>query len=116
VSFFGISIFRGTYFGIYDSFKTHRYHELEKWFLSYLSYVTATFLTYPTDTVRRRMIMTSCASYKYKGFVDCFQNIVRQEGVMSLFRGGNIIFLQACSGSTIYYIFDKLFTDSSSQQ
>jgi solute carrier family 25 (adenine nucleotide translocator) protein 4/5/6/31 len=28
VSFYGISIFRGTYFGIYDSFKSHRYHDL----------------------------------------------------------------------------------------
>ncbi len=115
ISFYGISIFRGTYFGIYDSYKGSKYHEIEKWFLSYFSYVTATFLTYPTDTVRRRLMMTSCANYKYKGFTDCLSRIIKQEGFLSLFRGGNIIFLQACSGSTIYYIFDKIFTNMSSR-
>ena len=28
ISFYGISIFRGTYFGIYDSYKSRKYHEL----------------------------------------------------------------------------------------
>ena len=115
ISFCGISIFRGTYFGIYDSFKSRKYLELQKWFLSYFSYVTATFLTYPTDTVRRRLMITSCANYKYKGFMDCLISIVKHEGFMSLFRGGNIIFLQACSGSTIYYIFDKIFASMSAR-
>lgn len=68
ISFYGISIFRGTYFGIYDSYKQKKYHELYNWMISYFSYVTATFLTYPTDTIRRRLMMTSCANYKYKGF------------------------------------------------
>jgi hypothetical protein len=59
--------------------------------------------------------MTSCADYKYKGFFDCLKNIVKKEGVGSLFRGGNIIFLQAMSGSTIYYIFDKMFFNMSAK-
>ncbi len=60
-------------------------------------------------------MMTSCANYKYNGFIDCLKKIVRKEGPKSLFRGGNIIFLQAMSGSTIYYIFDKIFATMSTK-
>lgn len=74
----GISIFRGTYFGIYDTYKMSNYDELSKWTLSYFSYVLATFFTYPSDTVRRRLMMTSCANYKYNGFIDCLSKIVRK--------------------------------------
>ena len=60
-------------------------------------------------------MMTSCANYKYKGFFDCLKKIIKKEGFTSLFRGGNIIFLQAMSGSTIYFIFDKIFTTMSAK-
>lgn len=40
---------------------------------------------------------------------------MKKEGFTSLFRGGNIIFLQAMSGSTIYFIFDKIFTTMSAK-
>lgn len=51
----GVAIFRGTYFGVFDTFK-HNKNKLEKWMLAYFSSLLAIILTYPTDTVRRRLI------------------------------------------------------------
>jgi solute carrier family 25 (adenine nucleotide translocator) protein 4/5/6/31 len=75
VSFVGVAIFRSTYFGIYDTFKEQTKSALERWMVSYLSVFAAISLTYPSDTVRRRMMLTSCADYKYKNFVDCAKQI-----------------------------------------
>ena len=75
VSFVGVAVFRSTYFGIYDTFKEQTKTALERWMVSYLSVFAAISLTYPSDTVRRRMMLTSCADYKYKNFVDCAKQI-----------------------------------------
>ncbi|KAH9626964.1 hypothetical protein KSS87_017815 [Heliosperma pusillum] len=42
---------------------------------------------YPIDTVRRRMMMTSGEASKYRGAKDAFYQIVKTEGVSSLFKG-----------------------------
>lgn len=60
VSMAGVAIFRGTNFGIFDTFKGNK-QGLERWLLAYFSSTLAILLTYPSDTVRRRMI---CAQKK----------------------------------------------------
>lgn len=57
-------IYRGLYFGIYDSLRPympHRYDEnmLATFSLGYLATITSGAFSYPLDTVRRRMMMTS---------------------------------------------------------
>lgn len=42
--------------------------------------------SYPIDTVRRRMMMTSGAAVKYDSSFACMQEIVKKEGVKSLFK------------------------------
>ena len=49
--------------------------------------VSAGFISYPLDTVRRRMLMRSGEPVKYKGVVECFTTIVRNEGFLSLMKG-----------------------------
>lgn len=55
VSMAGVAIFRGTNFGIFDTFKSNK-RGFERWLLAYFSSTLAIMLTYPSDTVRRRMI------------------------------------------------------------
>jgi len=43
-----------------------------------LATMTGIILTYPSDTVRRRMMMTACQDYKYEGFIDCCKQIYRK--------------------------------------
>lgn len=111
ISFVGVSVFRSTYFGLYDTYKGQAANGFERWLVSYVSTFAAICLTYPSDTVRRRMMLTSCADYKYKGFLDCCGRIWSQEGLRGFFCGAPVIFLQSATGATIYFIFDKVIGD-----
>jgi hypothetical protein len=54
-----------------------------------LSRVTtgAGIASYPLDTIRRRMMMTSGEKVHYNGMLDAGRKIVAAEGVSSLFKG-----------------------------
>jgi len=65
ISFVGMSCFRGTFFGLYDSFKNMADNIYHHFLLSYFCTVTALATIYPFDTIRRRMMMTSGQNYKY---------------------------------------------------
>merc|ERR1711902_333695 len=49
--------------------------------------ITAGLMSYPIDTIRRRMMMTSGSAVKYKGSVDCGMQILKNEGFMSMMKG-----------------------------
>ena len=49
--------------------------------------ITSGLISYPIDTVRRRMMMTSGEAVKYKGSVDCAMKVIKAEGFMSLMKG-----------------------------
>lgn len=78
--------------------------------MAYFSSTLAILLTYPSDTVRRRMICAQKKS-KYTGFFDCLARIYQKEGLKSFFRGGPVIFLQSLSSSIVLYSYDKLAAD-----
>ena len=63
ISCVGIFIYRGMYFGLYDSIKPIVLGDNASVFLSFILgwivTVTAGLMSYPIDTVRRRMMMTS---------------------------------------------------------
>lgn len=65
ISCIGIIIYRGLYFGLYDSIKSNLPEQRKNnFFLSFLVGWGVTefagFASYPVDTIRRRMMMTSC--------------------------------------------------------
>ncbi len=49
--------------------------------------ISAGLVSYPIDTIRRRMMMTSGQAVKYKGSIDCTVQIIKNEGFMSLMKG-----------------------------
>lgn len=49
--------------------------------------ITSGLISYPIDTVRRRMMMTSGEAVKYKGSLDCAVQVVKSEGFMALMKG-----------------------------
>lgn len=87
----GIFLYRGAYFGLYDTLKPivlgDSNNMLASFMLGYAVTVTSGILSYPVDTVRRRMMMTSGEAVKYKGSIDCAAQVIKHEGFMSLFRG-----------------------------
>lgn len=77
--FVSAAIFRAFYFGIFDTFKKMDPTNLNYRLVgSYIGSMIAIYSVYPFDTIRKRMMMTSGANYKYGGFIDCciklFQN------------------------------------------
>jgi solute carrier family 25 (adenine nucleotide translocator) protein 4/5/6/31 len=112
VSCFGIFVYRGFYFGLYDTAKPIMMgtdNSFWKSFLiGYVVTITAEMLAYPNDTVRRRMMMTSGEQVKYKGGIDCFLQIVQKEGFSSLMKGSIANILRGVSAAGVLAGYDKV--------
>ncbi|KAH7529539.1 hypothetical protein JRO89_XSUnG0030900 [Xanthoceras sorbifolium] len=114
ISYVGIIVYRGVYFGMYDSFKPMLLigKQHDSFFASFaLGWVItngAGLASYPIDTVRRRMMMTSGETVKYKSSMDAFSQILKNEGVKSLFKGADANILHAIAGAGVLASYDKL--------
>merc|ERR1712062_595889 len=111
ISCVGIFIYRGMYFGLYDSIKPIVLGDNASVFLSFILgwivTVTAGLMSYPIDTIRRRMMMTSGQAVKYKGSVDCAVQVLKNEGFMSLMKGAGANILRGVAGAGVLAGFDK---------
>jgi len=111
ISCVGIFIYRGMYFGLYDSLKPILLGEDASVLLSFLLgwgvTITAGLMSYPIDTVRRRMMMTSGAAVKYKNSLDCGMQVIKNEGFMSLMKGAGANVLRGVAGAGVLAGFDK---------
>lgn len=112
ISCVGIFIYRGFYFGIYDTVKPILLGPNAPFVLSfllgYVVTVTSGLMAYPIDTVRRRMMMTSGEAVKYKNSLDCFVQITKNEGPMSLMKGAGANILRGIAGAMVISGFDKI--------
>ncbi|ROW12018.1 hypothetical protein VPNG_05223 [Cytospora leucostoma] len=110
----GIVVYRGLYFGLYDSLKpvllvgTLANNFLASFALGWLVTTGAGIASYPLDTVRRRMMMTSGQAVKYASSLDAFRQIVAKEGVKSLFKGAGANILRGVAGAGVLSIYDQL--------
>lgn len=111
ISCVGIIVYRGCYFGFYDSLKPILLGDdpslLLSFLLGYGVTVTSGLISYPIDTIRRRMMMTSGQAVKYKGAVDCTVQIMKNEGAMSLMKGAGANILRGVAGAGVLAGFDK---------
>jgi len=111
----GIIVYRGLYFGVYDSLKpVVLTGALEgSFFASFLLgwgvTVGAGLASYPLDTIRRRMMMTSGGSGPhYKSMFDAGSQIIAKEGSRSLFKGAGANILRGVAGAGVLSLYDKL--------
>ncbi|KAK9664217.1 hypothetical protein RND81_14G026700 [Saponaria officinalis] len=113
-SLIGIIAYRGLYFGLYDSLKpvvligAMQDSFLASFALGWGVTVGASLSSYPFDTVRRRMMMTSGEAVKYKSSYDAFQQIIKKEGAKSLYKGAGANILRAVAGAGVLAGYDKL--------
>merc|ERR1711913_133287 len=111
ISAVGIFIYRGMYFGLYDTLKPMVLGAdagvTVSFLLGWAVTVTAGLMSYPIDTVRRRMMMTSGGGVKYKGSLDCFIQVLKNEGFMSLMKGAGANILRGVAGAGVLAGFDK---------
>ncbi len=73
-----MTIFRGSFFGIYDTFKVNLKTNFEKFTVSYMATITAMVFVSPLQTVIRRLMMTSGHTFKYGGYSDCIKQIFQK--------------------------------------
>lgn len=114
ISCVGIIVYRGLYFGMYDSLKPVVLVDglqdsfLASFLLGWGITIGAGLASYPIDTVRRRMMMTSGEAVKYKSSIDAFNQIMKKEGTKSLFKGAGANILRAVAGAGVLAGYDKL--------
>ncbi|KAF2772979.1 putative mitochondrial ADP,ATP carrier protein [Teratosphaeria nubilosa] len=110
----GIIVYRGLYFGMYDSIKpvilvgNLEGNFLASFLLGWAVTTGAGIASYPLDTIRRRMMMTSGQAVKYKSSIDAAQQIVAKEGVKSLFKGAGANILRGVAGAGVLSIYDQV--------
>lgn len=111
ISAVGIFIYRGMYFGLYDSLKPLLLGDAPgvaaSFLLGWAVTITSGLLSYPIDTIRRRMMMTSGGAVKYKNSMDCAMQIMKNEGFMSMMKGAGANILRGVAGAGVLAGFDK---------
>jgi len=114
ISCVGIVVYRGLYFGLFDSLKplvivgSMKDSFFATFMLGWAVTIGAGLASYPLDTIRRRMMMTSGEATKYRSSIHAFQEIVKKEGTVSLFKGAGANILRAVAGAGVLAGYDKL--------
>lgn len=99
----GITLFRGSFFGFYDTFKGMASDLWERWGVAYLSGLFSGFLVYPLETLRKRVIVSNNNTKQ----LVLLNQIIAKEGLRSLYRGFSVTPLQSLAGSAILLYFDS---------
>ncbi|XKL59677.1 hypothetical protein PGB90_000693 [Kerria lacca] len=116
VSVQGIIIYRAAYFGFFDTAKgmlpdPKNTPFLISWAIAQFVTTFAGIMSYPFDTVRRRMMMQSGrkgADIQYKGTIDCWTKIFRNEGGSAFFKGAFSNVLRGTGGALVLVFYDEL--------
>jgi len=110
ISCVGIVAYRGCYFGFYDTLKPILLGDSGSLFasfcLGYVVTISSGLVSYPLDTIRRRMMMTSGEAVKYKSSMDCAVQVIKGEGFMSLMKGAGANILRGVAGAGVLSGFD----------
>jgi solute carrier family 25 (adenine nucleotide translocator) protein 4/5/6/31 len=119
VSVVGIVAYRGPYFGIFDTLKEKNPFKKEKgivglaskFCIAQFTAIVAGFISYPFDTVRRRLQMQAEKppdQWLYNGTLDCAVKIVRDEGMGAMFKGFAANVLRTLGGALVLVGYDEI--------
>jgi len=116
VSVQGIIIYRAAYFGFFDTAKgmlpdPKKTPFVVSWAIAQTVTTVAGIISYPFDTVRRRMMMQSGRSEKlYKNTIDCWGKIYKTEGGNAFFKGAFSNVLRGTGGALVLVLYDEIKT------
>ena len=111
ISVAGIIVYRGAYFGFYDSAigVLKPSNIVFKFVVAQAVVAASGVASYPFDTVRRRLMMQSGAKEKlYNGTLDCFAKIAKAEGMGAFFKGAGANILRGAGGAMVLVGYDKI--------
>uniref|UniRef100_A0A2R5L5E1 ADP/ATP translocase n=1 Tax=Ornithodoros turicata TaxID=34597 RepID=A0A2R5L5E1_9ACAR len=116
VSVQGIIIYRAAYFGFFDTAKgmlpdPKNTPLVISWMIAQTVTTVAGIMSYPFDTVRRRMMMQSgrsAAERQYKSTMHCWGKIYKTEGGAAFFKGAFSNILRGTGGALVLVLYDEI--------
>lgn len=115
VSVQGIIVYRGAYFGLYDTAKGVLFKDektanfFAKWAVAQAVTAAAGIASYPFDTVRRRLMMQAGGKDRhYNGTIDAWSKIAKEEGSKAFFKGALSNVLRGAGGALVLVLYDEL--------
>ncbi|XP_063607216.1 ADP/ATP translocase 3-like [Penaeus indicus] len=116
VSVQGIIIYRAAFFGFYDTAKgmlpdPKSAGIILSWAIAQTVTTISGIISYPFDTVRRRMMMQSGrkgADIMYKNTIDCWKKIAQNEGSAAFFKGAFSNVLRGTGGALVLVLYDEI--------
>jgi len=117
ISVVGIIAYRASYFGMFDTGKVMLFEDIKKanffamWGFAQVVTVSAGIVSYPLDTVRRRLMMNAGktgADSMYDGTLDCFKKIYQNEGGKAFFKGCLSNVIRGTGGALVLVFYDKI--------
>lgn len=120
VSVAGIIPYRGVYFGMFDTLNdmnpygksTNAAARLISTFVvAQVTAISAGYASYPMDTVRRRLQMQSekpKEEWTYKGTIDCFGKIMKNEGFTAFFKGAGANALRTVGSALVLVLYGEI--------
>jgi len=114
VSVQGIIIYRAAYFGFYDTVRgmlPPKQNLFISWAIAQCVTTVSGIVSYPFDTVRRRMMMQSGRAkgdMMYKGTLDCWAKIYKSEGGGAFFKGALSNVFRGTGGALVLVFYDEL--------
>jgi solute carrier family 25 (adenine nucleotide translocator) protein 4/5/6/31 len=114
VSVLGIIAYRACYFGGYDTLKRILFSDgKSSIFFKFLVAQAVTgvsgLVSYPLDTVRRRLMMQSGRKeVLYNGTMDCVRKIYQKEGGRAFFKGAFSNILRGMGASLVLVLYDEM--------
>lgn len=112
-SVFGIFMYRGLYFGVYDSGKPLVIKEgdsiAKKFFFAQFCVIFSETLAYPTDTVKRMlMLQSSRKEVMYNGMIDCARKVYQRDGLQGFWKGNVSNMMRSVGSSLCLVLYDEL--------
>jgi len=116
VSVQGIIIYRACYFGFFDTAKgalpdPKNTPFLISWAIAQTVTVGSGVISYPWDTIRRRMIMQAGlpkAEQRYTNTWNCATTIMKEEGFAAFFKGAFSNVLRGTGGALVLVFYDEI--------
>ncbi|KAJ1927594.1 ADP/ATP carrier protein [Tieghemiomyces parasiticus] len=116
VSVAGIIVYRAAYFGGFDTAKSMLFPDKNKkpaiwqsWLVAQSVTVIAGMISYPLDTVRRRMMMQAGRTeILYTSSLDCFVKLLKAEGPKAFFHGGFSNIIRGTGGALVLVLYDEI--------
>jgi len=79
------------------------------WAFAQVVTVSAGIISYPLDTVRRRLMMDSGRKEKmYNGTINCFTRILADEGPRAFFKGSLSNVIRGTGGALVLVFYSKI--------